>query len=196
MLIAYSNLICLSYPMINEIYSKDGYFRRELQLEQNNIQHEKKEFQQMLDDLRRQRNPNDLSCRRCFFLSAHIDLRQIYRILDNHQHVKQEYDECLFPLQSMFVLLCLLNNALIIVIFDQASRLFLLSNAFLLLLFGIYAELFIQDRPSVFYTLVIAVLILLFTMYLLFQVFKTFVIIGHIRRMRNTSQNLQSQDLN
>ena len=191
----YWKLICLSYPLITDIYSKDEYFRRELQAEQENIRHQKKEFEQLLDDWKRQCNPNDLSCRRCYFLIHRINVRQIFRILDNQQHVKHEYDECLLPLQSVLILLCLLNNGLIIFVFENAIQLFLLSNAFLLLYLGIYAEFFIEDRPSVFYTLTIAVFILLFTLFLLFHVLKTFVVIRHYQMMRKTLRNVPANDL-
>ena len=177
--------------MINEIYSKGEYFRRELQIEQDDIRHQKKEFAELFGDSERQGNPNDLSCRRCFSLISQIHIREIFRILDNQEYVKHEYNQSLLPLQSILIVLCLLNNLSIQFIFKQALKLFLLSNLFLLLCFGIYAELFIEDQPSVFYTLIIAVFILLFTISLLFHVAKTFVIIRHYQRMKKTFANLQ-----
>lgn len=177
--------------MINDIYSKDEYFRRELRVEQDDIRHQKKEFAELLNDLERQRNPNDLSCRRCFSLISQIDIRQISRILDNQQYVKYEYDQCLLPLQSILIVLCLFNNLSIQFIFQQALKLFLLSNLFLLICLGVYAEFFVEDRPSVFYTLIIAVFIHLFTMFLLFHVLKTFVIIRHYQHMKKTLINIQ-----
>ena len=191
LMIVYLKLMCVSYPMINDVYSKDEYFCRELQLERDNIERQKGEYKQIIDDLRSQYNPNE-TCRRCFSAIYRIDMRHISRILDNQQPVKHEYDEFLFPIQSMLIFLCLLNNIFIIHIFQQALAFFLLSNALLLVLFGIYAEFFIGDRPSVFYTLFIAVLIHLFTIFLLFHILKTFIIIGHYQRMGKALENLQS----
>ena len=107
--IDFSLLYPLSAMTVNDVYSKDDYFRRELQVEQDNIRHQKNEFEQLLDDVKRQLNPkknNDLSCRRCHYFIYQINSRQIFRILDNQQHVKHEYDEYLLPLQSMLILLC------------------------------------------------------------------------------------------
>ena len=180
--------------MIKTIYSKDEYFHRELKIEKENIFQQKKQLEQLLDNWKSQRYSTDVSCRRCSSFVTQIDRQQIFRILDNQQHMKEEYNQTLFPLQFILIVLCLLNNIFIILIFENALQLFLLSNLFLTLSFGIYAEFFIQERPNVYFTLLIALFILLFTIFFLFQVIKTSIIIQHYQTARKIMTNVQSDD--
>lgn len=176
--------------MINEVYAKDDYFRQQLLIERERILRSKTEFDQFSRDLKLNYHENNISCRKCISLMRKIDSQQIFRILENNDHVKHEYDKMLLPLQSLLILICLLNNISIILIFDKAVQLFSLSNMLLILCVCIHAEIFIEDRPSTMYTLIIGCCILFFTLFFLFKVFRTFFNIGYYRVVKNTLEEL------
>ena len=195
MMLVYGKLMFLSYPMLNEIYSKKDYFRRELHLEQEKIDQQKRDFEEFFSGWNKQGYSNDVSCQRCSSLLSQIDRRQVFRIVKNQQHVKRQYHQTLFPVQSMLICLCLLNNLSIVFIFHRAIRLFILSNLLLLLVcLCIDAEFFLGAPPNVFFTLAIALSIMLFTIFLFFQVLKTSIIIQNYGRMRKILSNDQSNN--
>ena len=122
---------------------------------------------------------------------AQISSDQISRIIDNNRHTKEAYNATLLPLQRLLIVLCLLNNLSLVLIFQRAYPWFLLSNLFLFLSLAIHGEFFIHHRPSVFYTLAIALIILLFTLLLLVKVFETSVIVRHYQTMKLSLEQVQ-----
>ena len=189
-MIIYLKLLSFSYTSIKDIYSKNEYFSRELAIERDQILRYKKELSQLPHQLIFHCRVTNESCEEWNFLLKELNSKQIFRIIENNQHTKEEFHQVLLPLQYLLVCLCLFNNILILITYEKALKLFFFSNILCIICLSIYGEFFIKDRPSLSYTLIIALFIVLFTIFLLFKVFDTLLIIRHYRLFQENLKNL------
>ena len=178
-----------SWEMINEISSKDGYLRQQWLLEQERIVDQKKNFHQFLNDLKSTSDQRTKSCEKCFHSISKFYSKQIFGMYEKNEHVKEEYNQTLCPLQYLSAFLCLMNNCLILIIFKKSLQFYFLSN--ILLILCLYAKFFLPDEPNVNYTLFIGWSIVVFTIYLLMKVFSTLLIIEHYQLMDHLRNNDQ-----
>lgn len=169
--------------MINEISSKDKYLRQQWLSEREKIVNQKKNFYEFLNNLKSSSNQSTQSCKKCFDSISRFYYKAIVKIYEKNQHVKEEYNQIVLPLQYLSSFLCLINNLLTQIIFKKSSKFFFLSNILLILCLCIYAEFFLPNQPKVFYTLFIAWSIVIFTIYFLTKVISTLVIIAHYQLM-------------
>ena len=174
--------------MINEISSKDGYLQQQWLFEQERIVDRKRNLPQFLNDLK---STSDQRTKSCFDLISKFYAKQMFGIHEKNQHIKEEYNQTLLPLQYLLAFLCLMNNSLILIIFKRSLKFYFLSNIFLILCLCIYAEFFLPHQPNVSYTLYIGWSIFLFTIYLLMKVFSTLWIIEHYQSMDHLRNNDQ-----
>ena len=177
--------------MMNEVYLKNNYFRQKLEIERNEIHQYKEELNQMFSSRGEISGTTTNSCQHCFRLFEQIDRKRLCRFIERRQPIKAEYNETLEPLQHLLVLICLLNNMSIIVVYEKAFKLFFLSTIFNFICQFINAEVFIEDRPSVYYTLVNASLIISFTSYFLFKIVNTLVTIRHYQLIKNAPKTIR-----
>jgi len=177
--------------MINEISSKDEYLRQQWLFEQERIVDQKKNFHQFLNDLKSTSDQRTKSCKKCFDLIIKFYSKQIFGMYEKNEHIKEEYNQTVLPLQYLSACLCLMNNSLILIIFKKSLKFFFLSNILLILCLCIYAEFFLPDQPNVSYTLFIGWSIIVFTIYLLMKVFSTLLIIEHYQSMDHLRNNDQ-----
>lgn len=175
---------------MNEIYLKNEYFSQALAIERDQTLRYKKELSQLPHQLMVYCRVRNESCDEWTFLVKKLTSKQIFRIIENNRHIKEEFNQALFPLQFLLICLCLCNNILILIMFEKALALFFVSNILCIICLSIHGEFFIRDRPSVYYTLIIALFIVLFTIYLLFKVSDALLMIRHYRLVQENSKNL------
>lgn len=177
--------------MINEISSKDEGLRQQWLFKQEKILDQKRNLYKVLIDFKSTSDQRTKSCGKCFDLISKFYSKQLFGIYEKNQHIKEEYNQALLPLQYLSAFLCLMNNFLILIIFEKSLKFYFLSNVLLILCLCIYAEFFLPDQPNVFYTLFISWSIVLFTIYLLMKVFYMLLIIEHYQSMDHLRNNDQ-----
>lgn len=171
--------------MVHQISTKVEYFQRQLLAERIDILRRKDEFREFLNDFKSHLHKQNKSCQQCQTLLYQLNPEHILRFIAKNQPIKNEYDETLWPLHCLLVLLCLTNNFLLLFVFEKDLKLYILSNILLIISVGISTEVFIEERPNVYYTLVIVVIIIFFTISLLFQAFNTLLIVRHHQKWKS-----------
>jgi hypothetical protein len=175
--------------MLNEVSSKDEYLRQQWLFEQEKIVNQKRNLHEFLNDLKSSSDQSTKPCKKCFNSISRLYSKEILNIYEKHQHVEEEYNQIVLPLQYLSSFLCLINNFLILIIFKKSWKFYFLSNILLILCLCIYAGFFLPNQPNAFYTLFIAWSIVIFTIYLLMKIFSTLFIIEHYQLM-----DLQNND--
>ena len=169
--------------MLNDVASKDGYLRQQWLLEQEKIVDQKRNLHEFLNDLKSSSDQSTKPCKTCFNSILKLSSKQILKIYEKNQHVKEEYNQIVVPLQYLSSFLCLMNNFFILSIFKESWKFYFLSNILLIVCLCIYGEFFLPSQPNVFYTLFIAWSIVIFTVYLLMKIVSTLLIIEHYQLM-------------
>ena len=165
--------------MLNEVSSKDEYLRQKWFLEKDRIANQKKNFLTFLEDFKSSTIQISTPCKNCIGSISRFYSKEIVNIYEKSQHVKEEYNDVVLPLQYLSSFLCLVNNFVILLIFKNSYRFYFASNILLIFCLCIYAEFFVPNQPDVSYSLFIAWSIGIFTIYLLMKVFSTLLILEH-----------------
>ena len=171
---------------MHQISTKAEYFDQQLLAERIEILQRKNEFNEFFDDFKSNWHKQNKSCQQCQTLFYQLNPKHILRLIDKNQPIKNEHDDILWSLHYLLVLLCLTNNFLVLFVFGKALEFYIFSNILLIISVGIYAEFFIEERPNVYYILVIAGLINLFTISLLFQAFNNLLAVRHYQKWKTS----------
>ena len=167
--------------MMIDIHSKSEYFHEQLQIEREEINR----YQQELRELRDNTGNNNIACKKCWSSLNYFDFDHIINhVLENNRRVKKSYNDTLDPLQHLLINICLLNTICIVIIFKKPSKLFYTSNLFTIICLFIHGEILIEDKPNVYYTLIVGVGIFLFSLFLLIKILITLLNILHYQRMK------------
>jgi hypothetical protein len=179
------------FSMIRDVHSKHEYFSEHLKKERDELNTKKQIFLELKEDARINLNKNDLDCHKCWYSIYELDYNSISSYLSKyHRPIKNSYDDTLFPLQHLLIIIYYINTFSMTTIFETPFRLFFFSTLFTIINFCIQGELFIADAPNVYYTVTIAICIFLFSIYLLLEIMIVLLAIVHYRIMKNilTSQ--------
>ncbi len=131
-------------------------------------------------------NLNNKACQKCWLCNSSYDYDQIINlVLENNRHIKKSYDDTLFPLQALLIFICSFNTICITMIFKEPITLFLTSILFTSIWVCINGEVLIQDKPNVYYALVISLGIFLFSLFLLIKILITLLKIVEYQRMKD-----------
>jgi len=173
-----------------DVHSKHEYFNEQLQIEEEKLNRYKKELIKTKNYYRYNVNNNNITCKKCSSLIQKLDFDYIINhFLVNSRQIKQLYDDTLYPLQCLLILICCFNTTCIVIIFKEPTKLFLTSNLYTIICLCIYAEVFIKDKPNAYYTLITAVVIFLFSCFLLIKIFLTLLNILHYQRIKDILTN-------
>jgi hypothetical protein len=176
--------------MMKNVHSKHQYFDENLKTEREKINTLKEKLIQLKEDARNNINTNDIVCYKCWYSFYELNYNYlIFHVLENNKHIKKSYDDTLFPLQYLFILISYLNMISITIIFKRPIRLFLLSNVFASISLCIHGELFIADVPNVYYTLIVGICIFLFSIYVLLKSLIAILTVIHYRGIKNILKN-------
>jgi hypothetical protein len=183
-------IYCWIFPifisMMKNIHSKHDYFNEHLKKEKENLNTLEQKIHELEQIARYNLDINDVVCRQCWSSIYDLDFDYlIYHVLENSKAVKKSYDDTLFPLQHLLILICFINTISITSIFKEPIRLFFLSNLFVIISLCIHGEFFISDVPHVYYTLINGILIFLFSAFVLLKILMTLLTIVHYQIMKN-----------
>lgn len=170
---------------MNDLYLKNQYFKKHLLIEKETLNKYQQDLKRLSSTLRSNYDPKNLPCIRCSRLLGKLDDQQISRLLENNQHVKQEYDRALCPVQYLLVFICFVNSVFTTIIFEKPLIFFLLSNLFCIGCFCIHGEFFFGDQSLLISTVIIGTFICLFSVYLLIHAIITLVVIMNYHMMKS-----------
>ncbi|CAF4522829.1 unnamed protein product [Rotaria sp. Silwood2] len=193
LIIIYFRIFLISYPMMENIHCKHEYFKKQLKIEREELNKLKDELVGLRYYYGHNVSKHDMTCQKCWFPILDLNLGYIINhVLENNKHIKKSYNDTLLPLQCLLIAICFLNTICIMMIFREPFKLFLTSNLFAVICLSIYGEIFIKDKPNVYYTLIIGVGILLFSLFLLIKILMTLLNIIYYQRMKDilTSEEL------
>ncbi len=174
------------YPMMINIHSKHEYFSVQLQIEREQLDKFKNELIEQKSCYSNNIRKDDMTCQKCWWPVLDLNFNHIINhVLKNNKHIKRSYDDTLFPLQRLLIPICLFNTLCITIIFKEPIKLFLTSNLVTIICLCIYRELFIEDKPNVYYTLITGVGILLFSVFLLIKILLTLLNIIYYHILKN-----------
>ena len=176
--------------MMIDIHSKHEYFNKELQIEKQKILRLKENIEELRDNHTFNIDINNKTCQKCSRWIDCFDFNYIINhVLENNRHIKSLYNDTLLPLQDLLIGICLLNTMCIVTIFKKAIKLFLISILLTILCLLIYAEVFIEDKPNVYYTLITAVTIFVFSIFLLMKIHLTLLNIIQYKKIKDILTN-------
>ena len=175
-----------AYMIMKEVCAKDEYFFKNLPVEKQRIRKYQEDLKRLSTHVMPQYDRNNIVCVQCDYALSTLDLRHIGRLIENNQHIKQEYYDVVHPCQHFFVLLCLLNTISMITIFKEPLKLFLLSNFLCIMCLWIRGEIIVDDQWILRASLILALFIFLFSFYLLFIMIKTLILVLNYQKMNNT----------
>ncbi|CAF3868505.1 unnamed protein product [Rotaria magnacalcarata] len=177
-----------NYDMIlfTDIHSKHEYFREQLQIETEQMNRLKNDLLHLKHYYRDDVKKDDIICQKCMLPVFDIDSDYIInRLLKNNLPIKKLYNDTLLPLQHVLILICLFNTICMTMIFEKPIKLFLISSLFGIICLFIHGEFFIEDKPNVYYTLIAAIGVFLFSVFLLIKILLTLLNIIYYHTMKN-----------
>ncbi|CAF4883741.1 unnamed protein product [Rotaria socialis] len=175
------------YPMMVNIHSKHDYFKKQLQIEAENLNRFKQDLLRTQNDTLNHKK-NNQTCVQCWFLDLMLNYNYIFNyVLEKNRHIKKSYNDTLYPLQHLLILMSFFNTILIMIIFKEPIEIFFISNLFTITCLCLYGEFFIEDKPNVYYTLIIGVGLVLFYFYIRIKIILTLFNIIVYQRMKNIS---------
>ena len=157
--------------MIINIHSKHEYFDQQLSIETKEFNQLKDEFMEFIHCYKNSASRYDRTCSvsRVWISDSHINYI-IDDVFENNRYIKRSYDDILSPLQYSLVFICLFNIFCMIIIYKNPTTYFCISILFAIICVWIQGEFQIEDKPNVYYTLVISVGILFFSVFLLIKI--------------------------
>jgi hypothetical protein len=180
------------YAMMVDIHSKSEYFHEQLQTERQKMNRYQQEFRELRDNI----SNKDIACQKCWSSLSYLDFDHIINhVLENHRPVKKAYNDTLDPLQQLLIFICLFNTICLVNIFKRPSTLFYTSHLFTIICLFIQGEIFIKDKPNVYYTLIMGVGIFLFSLFVLIKILITLLNILHYQRMKEILTSDISPDM-
>ncbi|CAF0991224.1 unnamed protein product [Adineta steineri] len=186
LIIFYCGIFLNVYFMMIDIHSKHEYFREQLQIETEQMNRLKNDFLRLKHYYRDDVNKDDITCQKCILPVFDIDSDYIINhLLKNNLPIKKLYNDTLLPLQHLLIFICLLNTICMTMIFEKPIKLFLISRIFRIICSFICGEFFIEDKPNVYYTLIAAIGVFLFSVFLLIKIFLTLLNIIYYHTMKN-----------
>lgn len=186
LIIFYCGIFLNVYPMMIDIHSKHEYFREQLQIETEQMNRLKNDLLHLKHYYRDDVNKDDIICQKCILPVFDIDSDYIINhLLKNNLPIKKLYNDTLLPLQHLLILICLLNKIYMTMIFEKPIKLFLISSLFGIICLFIHGEFFIEDKPNVYYTLIAAIGVFLFSVFLLIKILLTLLNIIYYHTMKN-----------
>lgn len=172
------------FSMARNIYCKHGYFDENLKIEREKLNRIKENIFQLKEEVGNNLF-KDRNCHKCWYSLWQLNYNSIYAyISSNNKPIKRSYDETLSPLQKLLMGLSYVNIHLMTIIYIKPCRLFFLSIFLAIVHLCIYSELFIDNTPSIFYTLTIGICIILFSIFLLFKIMIDLLMIVHYQSMK------------
>jgi len=172
--------------MILNIHCKHEYFDEHLKKERDQLNTLKQKLLEVKEDARINLKKDDPDCPQCWYYIYRLNYNSMSSYISKHnQPIKKSYDNTLFPLQDLLIVIYYLNTFSMTMVFKTPFRLFFLSSLFAIINLCIQAELFIADAPNVYYTLTIGICIFLFSIFLLLKIMITLLTIVHYRIMKN-----------
>lgn len=174
------------FSMMKDVYSKHQYFDENLKKEREKTNLLKEKLFQLKEDARQNINTKDIERHKCWYPFYKLDYDYlISNVLENNKHIKKSYNDILFPLQYLIILLSYLNIISITITYKKPIGMFLVSNLFAIISLCIHGEFFIADLPNVYYTLIVGVGIFLFSIYVLLKILNTILTLIRYRSMKN-----------
>lgn len=178
------------FPMMINVHSKHQYFDENLKIEREKLNTFKQKLVQFKEDAQKNIDTNNIVCWKCSYSISKLNYNYIIStVLENNKHIKKFYDDTLFPLQYLLILICYISMISMMVIFKKPIRLLLLSNFFAIINLCIHAELFIADALNVYYTIIIGICTFLFSIYVLLKILIILLTIVHYRIMKDILTN-------
>ena len=170
LIIVYGSIFVMLFCLMRDIHSKHLYFKEHLQIEKEKLIRLKEKIFQFEKDVRNISHFGK-NCLKYWHSFNEINFQSIYSFMEfNNKPIKKSYDETLYPLQRLVILLSYGNIYLMMTIYIKPFRLMFFSALLYVLTVCIYAEVFIFDKPNVYYTFTIAFSAFLFSILLLFQI--------------------------
>ena len=178
-----------AYMMMSKVFGKDEYFFKHLPLEKQRLRKYQEDLKHLSTHVMPRYDRNNIVCVQCDLTLSELDLRYIRRLIENNQHIKQEYYEVLQPCQHFFVLLCLFNTISMVTIFKEPSKLFFVSNFFCIMCLWIRGEILVDDQWVLRASLFLGLCIVLFSLYLVFIMIRTLIFVLKYQKMPHTPIN-------
>lgn len=135
-------------------------------------------------------NTYDPTCHQCWHSISALDDNCISSYISQKDRpTKKSYDDIVFPLQNLLLLMYHVNLFSMVSIFKNPFLLFYLSTFLSIMNVWIQSELFIADAPNVYCTLAVGGCIFLFSIFLLLKMMVTLLTIIHYRIMKTIFTN-------
>ncbi len=178
------------YSLMKNVHSKHEYFDEHLKKERDQSNTINNKLFQLKQEAGNNLDTDDLICRRCWYSIYRLNYNSMSSyILKNNKRIKKSYDDTLYPLQNLLIFIYYINTSLMATTFEKPFRLFFISTLFAIINLWIQAELFIADKPNVYYTIIIGCWTVLFSIFLLLKIIITLLTIVHYRIMKNILTN-------
>jgi len=156
---------------MKDIHSKHQYFHENLQIEKEKLIVLRKDISQFETDVANGFYTFGRDCYKCWLSLDKLNFQSIYSSMEfKNKPIKKLYDETLYPLQRLIILLSHENIYVMMIIYIKPFRLMFFSALLYVLTVCIYAEIFISDKPNVYYTLTIALCTFVFSILLVFRI--------------------------
>ena len=170
LIIVYGSIFVMLFCLMRDIHSKHLYFKEHLQIEKEKLIHLKEKIFQFEKDVRNISHFGK-NCLKYWHSFNEINFQSIYSSMEfKNKPIKKLYDETLYPLQRLIILLSHENIYVMMIIYIKPFRLMFFSALLYVLTVCIYAEIFISDKPNVYYTLTIALCTFVFSILLVFRI--------------------------
>lgn len=170
---------------MRNVHSQHEYFQENLKIEREKLNEMKQNIFGIKEAARTNLFETGQDCYKCWSSLLRLDYDSIYSYIElNNKPVKKSYDDTLSPLQRLLIGIYFLNTCSMSTIYIQPFRLFFFTTFLAIVNICIYAEVFIDDRPNVYYTLTIGICIFLFSIYLLFKIVVQLLMIIHYQSMK------------
>ncbi|CAF1355741.1 unnamed protein product [Adineta steineri] len=190
LVLIYYSIFSICIPMMKDIHSKHNYFNENFKQENEKLKILEQKVYKLKQIAKDNLNIYNPVCQQCWSLICDLDFDYItLHLLENNKPIKKYYNDTLFPLQYIFMIICVVNTISIIWIFKKPFQLFVLSNIFLIISLSIHGEFFISNTPNIYYTLINGILLFLFSMFLLLKILMILLFIVHYRMIQNILNN-------
>lgn len=185
-IVIYYGIFSMLFSMIQDVRSKHEYFNEHLKKERDQLNTIKQKLFELKEDARINLNKYHPGCHKCWYSIYKLDYNYVSSyILENNQPIKKSYDDTLFPLQYLLIVIYYINTFSMAMIFETSFQLFFFSTLFAIINVCIQGELFIADAPNVYYTVTIAICIFIFTIYLLLKIMIMLLTVVHYQIVKN-----------
>ena len=184
LIIIYGNVWYFIYKSIINLNSKNEYFLEHLPMEKERIRKQNEDFKQLHTHFLSKFNRNNPACVQYDHAYAKVKDDLVFRLIENSQHIKQEYGNILYSLQHLLIFLSFLNTTFMMMIYKKPLKLFILSNSLCFLCFCINENFLFEDRWMLRSTIIIGFFNVGFSIYLLFCMVSTLITVCNYQKMK------------